>query len=418
MNRKGLTMKRLLILLAALALVVAACSDSSGDTDTTSGGTDTTEASSGTEAPPPTEAPPEGAQAAADACALGQTDGDLNLYNWTEYLPYGSAAEDGEVDDLQVAFQEAYGVSVVITEYESNEAMLAQIDAGVSYDMIVPSDYMVSIMKGAGLLLKVNQAAVPNAANLDPNFTNLPYDQGNEFSMPYQWGTTGLGFNYSAVDDPDTLSWGVIFDPELSAANAGFLSLLDDERETMGAALKYLGYSLNTKNEAEVDEAAALIATAKADLAAFASAGFEDLLLSGETVISQGWNGDFFAGFDGASTDEYDAYEDFGYVVPIEGGAAWVDTMAIPATAEHPCTALTFMNFILDAEVGGTLTNYNYYASPNQASIDGGYIWEEILEDPAIFPPEEMLLDGTLEFFEDLGDFAIYYADAYAAAKS
>ena len=104
--------------------------------------------------------------------------------------------------------------------------------------------------------------------------------------------------------------------------------------------------------------------------------------------------------------------------MPIEGGAAWVDTMAIPATAEHPCTALTFMNFILDAENGGTLTNYNYYASPNLASIEGGYIWEEILEVPAIFPPEEMLLDGTLEFFADLGDFAINYADAYAAAKS
>jgi spermidine/putrescine-binding protein len=407
-----MNMKRLLILLATLMLVAAACTSSSEDTATTAGGSDTTEA------PPATEAPPEGAQAVIDACTPEQTDGDLNLYNWTEYLPYGSAAEDAEVTDLQAAFEEKYGVEVVITEYESNEAMLAQIDAGVPYDLIVPSDYMVSIMKDAGLLLKLNDAALPNKGNLATQFTTLPYDSGNQFSIPYQWGTTGIGFAYESVDDTDGLSWGLIFDPEMSAPYVGSITLLDDERETMGAALKYLGYSLNTKNEDEINEAAALIKDAKSRIAAFTSAGYEDLLLSGEVVIAKGWNGDFFAAFDGASTDEYDAYEDFGYAVPNEGGAAWVDTMAIPATAEHPCTALTFMNFILDAENGGELTNYNYYASPNAASIDGGYIYEEILEDPSIFAPQEMFDNGSLEFFEDLGDFALVDADAYSGAKS
>jgi spermidine/putrescine-binding protein len=92
--------------------------------------------------------------------------------------------------------------------------------------------------------------------------------------------------------------------------------------------------------------------------------------------------------------------------------------MAIPVTAEHPCTALAFVNFILDPSNGGELTNYNFYASPNLASQEGGFIWEEILEDPSIYPPPEMLTDGSLEFFADLGDFAINYADAYAAAKS
>jgi len=412
-------MKRLAILLTVLVLVAAACSSSSDNTDTTASGTDTTAAGSETtEAPPDTVAPPADAQAIADACVADQTDGDLNLYNWTEYLPYGSAAADAEVTDLQAAFEEKYGVKVIITEYESNEAMLAQIDAGVPYDLTVPSDYMVSVMRDAGLLLRVNDAAIPNKGNLAAQFTTLPYDPGNEFSIPYQWGTTGIGYAYDAVDDTNGLSWGLIFDPEMSAPYTGSITLLDDERETMGAALKYLGYSLNSKNEDEVNEAAALIAESKTRIAAFVSAGYDDLLISGEVVIAQGWNGDFFAAFDGASTDDYDAYEDFGYAVPNEGGAAWVDTMAIPATAEHPCTALTFMNFILDAEVGGELTNYNYYASPNAASIDGGYIYEEILNDPAIFAPQEMFDNGTLEFFEDLGDFGIVYADAYSAAKS
>jgi spermidine/putrescine-binding protein len=345
-----------------------------------------------------------------------QTDGDLNLYNWTEYLPYGAAAEDGEVDDLKEAFEAEYGVNLVITEYESNEAMLAQIDAGVPYDLVVPSDYMVSIMKSEGLLLKLNKSAIPNMANIDSAFSNPPYDEGNEFSAPYQWGTTGIGFSYDVIDDSEGVSWGVIFDPAVNAEYAGQISLLDDERETMGAALKYLGYSLNTTDETQINEAADLIAATKENLAAFISAGFEDLLVQGETVVAQGWNGDFLGAYDAASTDDYDAYEDFGYAIPIEGGAAWVDTMAIPATAEHPCTALAFINFILDAENGATLTNYNYYASPNKASQE--FIWEEILEDPSIYPPAEMLTDGSLEFFSDLGDLTNMYSDAYARAKS
>lgn len=401
-------MKRIAILLAALMILAASCSDSGDDATTTTGdgGESTT-----------TEAPAEGVQAAADACAPGETDGDLNLYNWTEYIPYGVIAEDAEVMDMIAGFEEASGVSVTLTEYESNEAMLAQIDAGVSYDVVVPSDYMVSIMKDAGLLVKLNQAAIPNTANLDPAFTELPYDSGNQYSMPYQWGTTGIGFSYEVIDDTDGVSWGVIFDPAMNGDYAGFISLLDDERETMGAALKYLGYSLNTKNEAEVQAAADLIAETKDRLAAFSSAGYEDLLTAGETVVAQGWNGDFLAAYDGVSTEDYDAYEEFGYAIPLEGGAAWVDTMAVPTTAEHPCTAMAFIDFMLRADVGGDLTNYNYYASPNKAANDE-YVWEDIRTWDAVYPPEEYLTDGTLEFFEDLGDFAVVYSDAYAQAKS
>lgn len=399
-------MKRLFVLLAVLALVAAACSSS--DTTTTSG------AGGETATTATTVAPVTGAQAKADACTLGETDGDLNLYNWTEYIPTGSLAEDFEVKDLVVGFEEEFGVNIELTEYDSNEVMLAQIDAGVGYDVIVPSDYMVSIMTDAGLLVKFNQGVIPNMANIADEFTDLPYDPGNLFSAPYQWGTTGIGYLYGSIDDENGVSWGVIFDPEMSADNAGFISLLDDERETMGAALKYLGYSLNSTNPDEVDEAAALISATKDRLAAFSSAGYWDLLTTGETNVSQGWNGDFLAAYDEASTDDYDAYEDFGYAIPVEGAAAWVDTMAIPSTVAHPCTAQTFINYMLDAENGGELTNYNYYASPNAAAQE--FIYPEILEDPSIYPLPETL--AILEFFEDLGDFGTYYADAFSAAKS
>lgn len=387
-----------------MSLVVAACGDSTSDT--TAGSSDEPVAT--------TEAPPEGAQAMADACSLGEVDGDLNLYNWTEYIPTGSIAEEAEVTDLLAAFEEETGAEVVLTEYDSNETMLAQIDAGVGYDVIVPSDYMVSIMKSAGLLVKLNPATVPNMANIADEFTDLPYDPGNLYSAPYQWGTTGIGYAYGAIDDEEGVSWGVIFDQDQATPNAGFISLLDDERETMGAALIYLGYSINSTSEAEVDEAAALIKETKDWIGSFNSAGYWDLLTTGETVVAQGWNGDFLFAYDEASTDDYDAYEDFGYAIPVEGAAAWVDTMAIPATAEHPCTAQTFINFMLDAFNGAELTNYNYYASPNAAAEE--FIWEEILEWEAIYPPQDVI--DRLEFFADLGAFGTYYADAYSAAKS
>jgi spermidine/putrescine-binding protein len=399
-------MKRIAIMFAVLALVAAACGGDSDDTtaSTAQGATDTTQT---------TEAPATGAQAKADACVADETDGDLNLYNWTQYIPTGSLAEEFEVKDLVAGFEEEYGVNVTLTEYDSNEVMLAQIDAGVGYDVVVPSDYMVSQMRQADLLVKFNQSAIPNMANVDDLFADPPYDPGNQFSAPYQWGTTGIGYLYEAIDDSEGISWGVIFDPDLSEPNTGYISLLDDERETMGSALKYLGYSLNTTNPDEVDEAAALISATKDRLAAFNSSGYWTLLTTGETVVAQGWNGDFLGEFDSISTEDYDAYEDFGYAIPVEGSAAWVDTMAIPATAEHPCTAHAFVNYMLDAENGGELTNYNYYASPNAAAAE--FIYPEILEDPSIYPlPETMAI---LEFFEDLGDFNTYYADAFSAAK-
>jgi len=411
-------MRRLLIVIAALALLVAACGDDS--TSTTVAGTEATVATTEapvatTEAPvETTEAAPMDVQARVDACTLGETDGNLNLYNWTEYIPYASLAEEAEVTDILGAFEEEFGVEVVLTEYDSNEVMLAQIDAGVGYDVVVPSDYMVSIMRKAGLLVKFNQDVIPNLANIADEFTNLPYDPGNQFSAPYQWGTTGIGYKFGSIDDENGVSWGVIFDPALAEPNTGYISLLDDERETMGAALIYLGYSINSMDPAEVDEAAALIKATRDKLAAFSSAGYWDLLTSGETVVSQGWNGDFLFAYDEASTDDYDAYEDFGYAIPIEGAAAWVDTIAIPSTVEHPCSAQTFINFLLDPFIGAELTNYNYYASPNAAAEE--FIWEEILEWDAIYPPPDVV--ARLEFFEDLGDFGTYYADAFLAAKS
>ena len=158
-------------------------------------------------------------------------DGDLNFYNWTEYVD----------PDLITAFEGAFEVDIVETFYESNEAMISQIQSGVSYDVIVPSDYMVGILIAEGMLVEVNKDAIPNYGNLYADFQGLPYDPDGAYSAPYQYGTTGLGVNMALVGEDFTPSWALIFDPEVTARFPGGVSVLNDPRETMGAALKYLG---------------------------------------------------------------------------------------------------------------------------------------------------------------------------------
>jgi len=365
-------MRAILLLATVLALVAAACGKSGGGSDL---------------------------QAKADACAVDQVDGDLSFYNWSEYID----------PDLVQKFKDTYGVDVVETFFDSNEAMLAQIEAGGAvYDVTVPSDYMVDIMRKQGLLLKLNKSAIPNLANLDPKFTNLPFDPAGEYSAPYQWGTTGIGFSYDAVADASDLTWGMIFDPQLSAPFAGKISMLDDEREAFAAALKYLGYSVNSTSEDELAQATQLLKDAKPRIATFDSDAFDNLLVSGEVVIAHGWNGDFFQTF-----DEQDAWDSFGYGIPKEGGVAWVDNMAIPTTAEHVCTAQTFINFILDAQNGAQLSEWNFYASPNAKANE--IIDPDMLSDPAVYPPPEVF--DKLEFLADLGDFTTKYADAFTEVK-
>lgn len=368
------TMRRLVPLLAVLALVAAACGGDEG------GGGDAT------------------------ACGPGDTDGDLVLYNWTEYID----------PDLIDAFETEYGVAVVEDFFTSNEELFSKVSAGAAgYDVAVPSDYMVSILADEGLLLELNRDAIPNIVNISQEFTEVPFDEGNVFSVPYQWGTTGIAVDLEVVGEDFEESWALVFEPGSAGVEDVPTSVLNDTRETMGAALRYLGYSLNTTSQEELDAAADLLAGAIDSITVFDSDQFEDLLLEGTTGIAHGWSGDFFAAFDGASTDDFDAYERYYYFVPQEGGVRWVDNMVVLADAEHPCTAHTFIDFIMDAENGAALTNYNYYATPNEAALE--FVDPEILEDPSIFPPDEVL--ANLEFIADTGDFETEFEDAFTRAK-
>jgi spermidine/putrescine-binding protein len=337
----------------------------------------------------------DGGGAAAADCTADQTDGDLNFYNWSEYID----------PDLITAFEDEYGVDVVETFYESNEAMLSQIQAGVAYDLIVPSDYMVGIMIEEGLLTELNKAALPNYGNLDADFQSVPYDPDGAYSVAYQYGTTGLGVNLEAVGDAFTPSWALLFDPELTKNFPGGVSVLNDPREAMGAALEYLGYSLNDTTLDHLNEAAELIKQAKVGIATFDSDQYDEALVAGEVAVAHGFSGNMIV-----SIGEADNPDNFAYVLPEEGATLWIDNMAIPKDSTAPCTAHTFINFLLDAENGAALTNWNYYGSPNAAAMP--MIDEEVVD---FYAATE---SAKTEVIEDTGEYEINFTDKLAEAKS
>lgn len=331
------------------------------------------------------------------ACG-GQKEGEmateLHLYNWSEYI-------DPEVFD---AFEAEYGVKVIEDTFSSNEELLAKLQAGATgYDLIVPSDYMVEIMIEEGLLANINHDNIPNLANLSDLFSAPPYDEELAYCVPYQWGTTGIGYNSDEVE-PD--SWAWFFDPEIASQYSGKITMLNDSRESIGAALKYLGYSLNTTDEAQLEEAKQLLIAAKPFLFSYDSDQFEDLIAADEVVYGHGWSGDYFAA---AEEDER-----IWYIIPAEGGVVWADNLCIPKTSKEAYTAELFINFILQPEVAAQITNFTWFGSPVEAANE--FIDAEILEEPAIYPPSEVMV--KLEWIEDVGDATPIYERIWTEVKA
>lgn len=315
------------------------------------------------------------------AAQAGLAD-QLYVFNWADYID----------EELLTMYEQETGVKIVYDTYDSNEDLLAKLQAGATgYDVIFPSDYMVSQMVELGLLAELDLNNIPNFSNI-ADFNKAPaYDPGNKYSVPYFWGTTGIGYDSTKVDPPPD-SWAVIFDPEVACQyQAGGINVLDDERELIGAALKYLGYSVNDTNEDHLNEARDVILAAKPCWKTFDSSGYIDnLMIPGEVVLSHAWNGDVFA-----AAEENEAWA---YVMPKEGGVIWQDNMTIPASSTRKATAEHFINWLLDPEHNAQNTNYVWYASPNEAAKN--FIDPEILQDPAIYLDQETI--NRLEWIEPL----------------
>lgn len=336
-----------------------------------------------------------------------QLASELSVYNWSDYID----------EELLGAYEEEYGVTIIYDTYASNEDLLAKLQAGATgYDVIFPSDYMVAQMIELGLLAEINLEQIPNFANLDEDLINAPFDPGNAHCVPYQWGTTGIAYRagHPFFEENTPNSWAYLFEPEMleQYADEG-INVLNDQRELLAAALFYLGYSPNSTDEAELEEARDLILEAKPYWKTFNSEDYDDaLLVADEVVLSHSWSGDAAAAY----WNTYDEETEDGnwyYAIPQEGAVKWLDNICVTAASERQETAYHFINYLLDAENGAAITNFTYYASPNEAAKP--YILEEILNDPGIYPPVEV--GEKLEWLVELGDAVFLYDEMWTAIK-
>jgi len=315
----------------------------------------------------------------------------VNLYIWSAYVAPETLRE----------FERRHHARVNVDLYDSNEALMAKVQAGnAGYDVICPSNYVVQILRKQRLLRPLDHSALPHLANVDPRFLDRDFDPGNGFSVPYFWGTTGIGYDRTKTGRID--SWGALWDPRFK----GRILMLDDGREALGAALKWKGLSLNATDPALLRVAERLLILQKPLVRTYNSSNFDDILLSRDVWLAQGWNGQF------AKVMEVDP--DIDYVVPREGTGLFIDSLAIPAGAPHPELAHAFIDFTLEAEIAAEICRTMRYSTPNRAALP--LLPDAIRRNAAIFPPGDVL--ARTETIEDIGEATLLYDRAWTEVKT
>lgn len=316
---------------------------------------------------------------------------ELNLYIWSNYI----------APETLRRFEQRHGVRVNVDLYDTNEALLAKIQAGnARYDVICPSNYIVEILLAQDRLRPLDHSALPHMANLDPRFLDRAFDPGNRHSVPYFWGTCGIGYRKSRVGSVD--SWAAMWDPRF----AGRVLMVDDPRETLGAALLRQGVSLNTHDLGALARAQRLLIDQKPLVRTYDSANYHDVLASGDVWLAQGWNGQF--------AKAMEQNPDIAYVIPREGASLFIDSLAIPREAPHAELAHAFIDFTLEADVAAEICRTMGYSSPNQAAR--AFLPERLQRNPAVFPTQESL--ARLELIEDLGETTQVYDRLWTEVKS
>jgi spermidine/putrescine transport system substrate-binding protein len=319
----------------------------------------------------------------------------LYFLNWADYIP----------EELVRKFERETGAKVVLDTFESPEAMLAKLKAGADreFSLVVAPDYYVLQMAREGLVAPLDKGKLKNLANLDPFFQDPPYDPGLQHSVPYLWGTTGLAYREDLVRGPVD-SYAVLFDPK---AQVGSFLLLDEMRETIGAALRYLGYSVNATDPEALEKAKELLIAAKARSVGFAG-GVEALnrILAGDAALSLAYSGDVLQ----ARQED----ERLRYAIPKEGGTIWTDALVVLKRGPSQDLAYRFIDFLLRPENAAELAAYTRYATPVDQAIP--LLPEEMRQDPAVFPPEEVR--ARLEYLKDLGPEIALYDRVWTEVKA
>lgn len=319
--------------------------------------------------------------------------GSATLYYFT-WSDYGSP-------ELLEAFERQTGTKVVVDTFSSNEELLAKLQSGASgYDVTVPSDFMVSVMMQQGLLAELDLARIPNARRLIESLEKLPVDPEHRFSVPYLWGTVGIGYDSSVIPTPPD-SWAVLWDERYK----GRISMLNDQREVFGAVLRSMGQSMNTRDPAVIEGAKAKLLKQKPLVKAYTSDHFDHLLASGEVVLAHGWGGPVARAMALKPSIKY--------VVPKEGATIWADCLVIPKSSRNKTLAMQFINYLLDREVAARTSERLLFASANRDAKP--LVKAGVRENPAVYPPDAII--GNLEWMHDVGEAIRLYDRAWTELK-
>jgi spermidine/putrescine transport system substrate-binding protein len=316
----------------------------------------------------------------------------LNVYNVGDYID----------EELIIKFEEETGIDVLYETYDTNEMMYQKVRSGsTNYDLVFPSDYMVAKMKNEDLLQKIDFKNIPNFKYIEKGFTNPVYDESNEYSVPYMWGTFGILYNTKMIEE-SVDSWDILWNSKYK----GNIMMFDSVRDTMGIALKKLGYSLNSTNPKEVNEAKELLMEQKDLVMAYVNDEGKDRLLGEEVAMGIIYSGD--------AVTLMEANPNLRYAIPKEGTNKWVDAMCIPTTAQNKKESEMFINFLLEPENAKINAEYIGYSIPNTAALK--LLDEEITNNPVAYPSEKIL--DKSETFIDIGKDIKIYDRAWIELKS
>ncbi len=332
-----------------------------------------------------------GAAALTGCSSSGGTDegaGQVYVYNWGEYI-------DEAVIDM---FEEETGIEVIYDMFETNEEMYPVIEAGgVTYDVVCPSDYMIQKMIENDLLAEINFDNVPNISNIDPEYMerSKSFDPENKYSVPYCWGTVGILYNTSMVAPEDVpTKWADLWDEKFS----GEILMQDSVRDAFMVALKSLGYSMNTTNDAELQEARDLLIAQKPLVQAYVIDQVRDKMIGGEAAVGVIYSGEML--YIQEEVENLGLDYDLEYVIPEEGTNVWIDSWVIPANAKNKENAEKWIDFLCRPDIAKMNFEYITYPTPNKGAFD--LLDEEVQNNKAVFPDIDSLENS--EVFQYLGD--------------
>ncbi|GAB3099335.1 extracellular solute-binding protein [Aestuariicella hydrocarbonica] len=320
----------------------------------------------------------------------------LNVYNWTDYI----------TDDVLDQFERETGIKVNYHTYESNDELNRAIASNsTEMDVIGPSGEFLPFHEEKGSLLRLDKSLLPNLANLEPTLQDKmsTYDPGNQYAIPYLWGSVGIGYNVKKIraklgDETALATWGSFFDPEFMAqfANCG-INLLGSQEDIFDISLKYLGYDPQQHKRAYHYQVANLLAKIRPYISSFDSSDYIDDLASGKICVTLAWSGDVDLARERAR--ELNSKVELKYVTPNEGTALWIDTMAISAKAKHPGNAHQFLNFLMRPDVIADISNYARYANANQKAT--ALVDASMRNDPNIYMSDANMENTWLSYTPD-----------------